>query len=184
MVRAKQLCIDLAAHSQRLMKWLSLCLGLMAIAALTFAPFLGQQKRLIWNRTASAPIGLYWVKDGPITYDRWAVLSPKSDASEWAEHNGYAGKDWPLLKATAGLPGDKICRENETILINGEVRAIALEQDGLQRDLPVWSGCRVLAADEIFLLNNHPKSLDGRYFGVTKLEDVDGSAVLLFEVSP
>lgn len=165
------------------MKWLSIGLGSVASAALIFAPFLGQQKHLIWNRTASAPIGLYWVKDGPVAYGRWAVLSPESDASEWAEHNGYAGKDWPLLKAIAGLPGDKICRENETILINGEVRAIALEQDQLERTLPVWNGCRILSEDEIFLLNTHPKSLDGRYFGVTKLKDVDGIAVLLFEVS-
>ncbi|MCR9222803.1 MAG: S26 family signal peptidase [Hyphomonas sp.] len=164
------------------MKWQSLGVGSIAIAALVLAPFFGYQKRLIWNRTASAPIGLYWVKDGPITHDRWAVLSPKSDASMWAQKNGFVGKDWPLLKAIAGLPGDKICRENEIILINGEVRAIALKHDDLQRDLPVWSGCRMLSEDEIFLLNVHPKSLDGRYFGVTKRKDVDGIAVLLFEV--
>lgn len=165
------------------MKWLGLGVGSVAIAALVLGPFSGHQKRLIWNRTASAPIGLYWVTDGPITYDRWAVLSPKSDASLWAQQNRFVGKDWPLLKAIAGLPGDKICRENETILINDEVRAIAFKQDHLQRVLPVWSGCRVLSEDEIFLLNAHPNSLDGRYFGVTKLEDVDGIAVLLFEVT-
>lgn len=165
------------------MKWLSLGLGSVAIASLVLAPFSGYQKRLIWNRTASAPIGLYWVKDGPITHDRWAVLSPKSDGSLWAQQNRFVGKDWPLLKAIAGLSGDKICRENTTILINGEMRAIALMQDDLQRDLPVWSGCRMLSEDEIFLLNAHPNSLDGRYFGVTKLEDVDGIAVLLFEVA-
>ncbi len=165
------------------MKWLSLGVGSIAIASLVLAPSFGYQKRLIWNRTASAPIGLYWVTDGPITYDRWAVLSPKSDASEWAETHGFVGEDWPLLKAIAGLPGDKICREDETILINDEVRALALEQDDLQRDLPVWSGCSVLAQDEIFLLNAHPKSLDGRYFGVTTIEDVDGVAVHLLDVS-
>ncbi len=165
------------------MKWLNIGLGSVAIAALIFAPFLGQQKRLIWNRTASAPIGLYWVKNGPVAYDRWAVLSPKSDASEWVQQNGYVGEDWPLVKQIAGLPGDKICRENQVILINGEVRAIALEQDHLERDLPVWSSCRTLLVDEIFLLNKHPKSLDGRYFGVTTLEDVDGIAVLLLDVS-
>ncbi len=165
------------------MKWLSLGLGLMAIGALIFAPFLGHQKRLVWNRTASTPIGLYWVKDGPVAYDRWAVLSPKSDGSQWAQHNGYVGEDWPLVKQIAGLPGDKICRENEIILINGEVRAIALKQDDLQRELPVWSGCFMLSEDEIFLLNVHPKSLDGRYFGVTKRKDLDGIAVLLFDVS-
>jgi len=165
------------------MNWLSLGLASVAIGALILAPFLSHQKRLIWNRTASAPIGLYWVKDGPVSYDRWAVLSPKSDAGEWAEDNGFIGEDWPLLKAIEGLPGDEICRDNQAILINGDVRAIALEQDHMRRDLPVWSGCRTLSVGEIFLLNIHPKSLDGRYFGVTKLEDVDGIAVLLFEVA-
>ncbi|MCR9078562.1 MAG: S26 family signal peptidase [Hyphomonadaceae bacterium] len=165
------------------MKWLSIGVGFAAIAALILAPFLGLQKHLIWNRTASAPIGFYWVKDSPVAYDRWAVLSPKSDASHWAETHGFVGKDWPLLKAIAGLPGDKICREDQAILINGEVRALAVKQDHMKRDLPVWSGCHMLSEDEIFLLNAHPKSLDGRYFGVTRIEDVDGIAVLLFEVS-
>ena len=40
--------------------------------------------------------------------------------------------------------------------------------------MPVWSGCRVLKDGEVFLLADHPKSFDGRYFGVTKTSRIIG----------
>ena len=42
----------------------------------------------------------------------------------------------------------------------------ALSRDGRGRPLPVWQGCHVVGADELFLMNwQSADSLDGRYFG-------------------
>lgn len=136
--------------------------------------------RLIWNRTASAPTGLYWLSDAPFTPGRWVVVSSQSVQAKWAQEHGFVGKGWPLLKQIAGVPGDEICRTGRDILMNDEVVAEALTVDSSGRNLPVWDGCLQLQSDEFFLLTPHPASLDGRYFGPTKQSDLDGVAIPLF----
>lgn len=138
--------------------------------------------RLIWNRTTSAPTGLYWLSDAPFTHGRWVVVSSQSADAKLAQGRGYVGKDWPLLKQIAGVPGDEICRTGGDILINNEVVAEALTVDSSGRNLPVWDGCVRLKSDELFLLTPHPASLDGRYFGPTNQSDLDGVAIPLFRV--
>lgn len=137
------------------------------------------REKLVWNRTASAPTGLYWIRQRPVERGDWVVVSPKAEAASWAESRGFIGKDWPLIKQVGGLSGDTVCRFEETILVNGVAAAEALQQDQQGRPLPVWSGCRGLQDDEVFLLNQHPRSLDGRYFGPLSLSDLEGVAILV-----
>ena len=151
----------------------------LAIAMMSAASVLVDQNRLIWNRTESAPIGLYWRSDGPLTLNGWAVVSASSEAARWTSENGFTGTDWPLVKRIAALPGDEICRENETILINQSVAAEALLEASGGLELPRWQGCHVLQDGEAFLLNEHPRSLDGRYFGAMERSDLVGVAIPL-----
>ncbi|MEL7111208.1 MAG: S26 family signal peptidase [Pseudomonadota bacterium] len=150
---------------------------------LLFVSVFSLPKKLIWNRTDSAPIGLYWLSDGPLTLNRWAVVSADSADAIWAQQRGYIGRDWPLIKRVRGEPGDRICREKEIILINNVIVAEALKTDSFGRELPVWNDCVTLENDEVFLLNDHPNSLDGRYFGATRQQDVAGSAMLIWSKS-
>jgi type IV secretory pathway protease TraF len=56
----------------------------------------------------------------------------------------------------------------------GEAKA----RDGRGRPLPTWQGCRVVSADELFLMNCQSQdSLDGRYFGVLPQSSVIGKAL-------
>lgn len=151
--------------------------SLACLSALVWKP----QERLIWNRTESAPIGLYWLSDDPFTHGRWVVVSARSEAAQWAQTHGFIGKDWPMIKQIAGVPGDEICRHGTTISINSIAVANALTASHSSLELPVWQGCQMLNDDEVFLLNPHPKSLDGRYFGATKTSDLDGVVSLLIE---
>ena len=49
--------------------------------------------------------------------------------------------------------------------------------NGLEADaLPVLEGCSVLQEDQFFLLNKHPDSLDGRYFGAIERSELVGVA--------
>lgn len=161
------------------MKKLSFWLTLSGISLLIFGSIFDPLDRLIWNRTASAPTGLYWLSDDPFTRDRWVVVSSQSAVAEWAEARGYVGKNWPLLKQIAGLPGDEVCRNGSEIRINNQPAAVAKDIDSSGRNLPVWEGCSTLQADQIFLLTPHPASLDGRYFGPIKQTDLDGVAIPL-----
>lgn len=177
MVRPSGLLFDVQPDRQSPMKpgyALAMVLGgWAALFGLIFEP----QKQIIWNRTGSAPEGLYWLRDEPFTYGRWVVLSARSGPAEWAERRGFVGQDWPLLKQVAGLPGDEICREGMLVSVNGEAAATALEADHSGRDLPAWGGCHTLRTGEVFLLNPHPSSLDGRYFGPLNERDLIGVAI-------
>jgi len=141
-----------------------------------FGLFFSPMDRLIWNRTGSAPQGLYWLSDEPFTPGRWVVVSARSAEAQWAEDHGFVGRNWPLLKQIAGLPGDEICRSGAEVSINGKPVAMARERDSMGRALPVWQGCVLLDEEQVFLLAPHPDSLDGRYFGVLQRSDLVGVA--------
>ncbi|HAE28640.1 MAG TPA: S26 family signal peptidase [Hyphomonas adhaerens] len=149
---------------------------LAAVAGLAFDP----GTRFIWNRTGSAPIGLYGLSDDPFTRGDWVIVSARSGEADWAAARGYVGRGWPLIKQIAGLPGDEICREGGSVFVRGVHVADAMDADTLGREMPAWEGCKVLRADEVFLLNPHPRSIDGRYFGPTKVDDLGGVLVLLW----
>ncbi|WP_019960592.1 S26 family signal peptidase [Woodsholea maritima] len=134
---------------------------------------------LIWNASASVPVGVYFVT--PLRDPRvgdLAVVRPPEELSNWLVARGYLGRDAPLLKQIAGLPGAEFCRFGITITIDGARVATARTTDRNGRPLPVWSGCRVLREGEVFFLNRRePASLDGRYFGPLDADTIIGRAV-------
>ena len=151
----------------------------IGLSAIGFSMISTLPEQLIWNRTGSVPKGLYWLSDESFTKGGWVVVSARSAEAQWAELHGFLGEDWPLLKRVAGVPGDEICREGVTVLINGMPVGEAFIESESGVVLPFWSGCRRVAEDEIFLMNAHPNSLDGRYFGISSARDIQGSAILL-----
>lgn len=162
---------------------ITLAIGAISIGIIGVSSVLSSHEFLIWNRTESAPKGLYWRSDSPLTLNGWAVVSGKAPVSIWISERGFLAPGWPIIKRVRALPGDEICRDKVTITINNVRVADALENDSSGNALPVWHGCKTLKEDEVFLLNDHPRSLDGRYSGPTNLEDVRGSARLLIELN-
>lgn len=138
--------------------------------------------RLMWNASASAPIGLYSLdraKHVALT-DLVALDAPEPLASFLAERS-YLPRGVPLLKRVAGLPGDQVCRVGARITVNEVAIGEALDRDRLGRDLPVWRGCQRIADGEIFLMNWAVEdSLDGRYFGPIPTRSIIGRATPLW----
>jgi type IV secretory pathway protease TraF len=64
--------------------------------------------------------------------------------------------------------------------VNGRHVAARRLADGAGRPMPGWTGCSDLGFGEYFLLMEDPASFDGRYFGVTRTEDLVGRAVPLW----
>jgi len=138
--------------------------------------------RLIWNASASVPIGVYTVApaDWIEVSDLVAVNPPEPFASFMVER-GYVARNVPLLKRVIGLPGQRLCRTGRSITVDGAPLGEARDHDSLGRDLPVWQGCRVVAEGEVFLMNpDVGDSLDGRYFGPFPASAVIGHAIPLF----
>ncbi len=163
----------------RLGYFMAMCLAAMGTVADVILP---TPTKLIWNATASAPIGFYTVEpvDAIEVPELVAVLPPEPFASFMVER-GYVGRGVPLLKRILGLPGQKVCRTGRTITVDAIEMGEALERDRMGRDLPVWQGCRVIAEGQLFLMNWEVRdSLDGRYFGVLPASAVIGHAVPLY----
>ena len=135
--------------------------------------------KLIWNASASTPIGLYSIDRSPhleLT-DLVAVDAPEPLASFLADR-GYLPRGVPLMKRVAGLPGQQVCRIGARITVDGITMGETLDRDRLGRHLPVWQGCRHIADGEIFLMNWTVRdSLDGRYFGPISTGSIIGRAM-------
>ena len=147
-------------------------IGFTLVAAVLPLP-----KLLIWNASASAPIGLYRINPfaRPAVGDMVAVAPPPALARFMAERH-YLPVGVPLLKHVAARPGALICRGDGAVTIDGRTVAIAHPTDSQGRPLPAWRGCRVLRTNELFLLNAAPDSLDGRYFGPIPASGLIGRA--------
>lgn len=167
----------LSVHA--LVNWTVFGALLIGVSAADITP-----TKLIWNASDSLPVGLYWVRNRiPQRGDLVLGRLPKN-ASTFAAERHILRADMPALKRVAALNGDRVCRFGQTVSVNGEPVARARWSDRLGRRMPVWNGCRVLKDCEVFLLADHPKSFDGRYFGITKTNQIIGVAVRLWTLGP
>jgi type IV secretory pathway protease TraF len=113
--------------------------------------------RLIWNASASVPIGLYAVHPaGRLRTGELLVVTPPEPLATFLDARRRTG---------------------DTISIDGTAVGAALDRDHLGRSLPVWQGCRVIATGEVFLMNRQSvASFDGRYFGPLPTTAIVGRA--------
>lgn len=143
---------------------------IMAIVAgvgLIVASTIDHRPRWVWNASASAPVGLYAAgSPGTPAVGRRVIYAPPPAQAEVIAARRYLPSGVPLLKTVAAIAPSEVCREGRTVTVDGVVVAFALTRDRIGRLLPVWSGCRRLDEDEVFLLSpGVPDALDGRYFG-------------------
>ncbi len=157
--------------------WIAtLATGLAATIALPPRPW------LVWNVSASAPVGLYAVggREGLARGDMVIAWVP----SPWrrlAAERHYIPINVPLVKRVAAVPGDTVCEADGQIFVNGRWVAWRHPHDGRGRPMAGWHGCRTLGDGALFLLMDARDSFDGRYFGPTNAADIVGKASLIWE---
>ncbi|MBU2232931.1 MAG: S26 family signal peptidase [Alphaproteobacteria bacterium] len=139
----------------------------IATLGATIAIAIPTTTKLVWNITPSVPIGLYSIAPShrlEVT-DIVAIMPPEPLAG-FMVRRGYIGPGVPLLKRVMALPGQRVCRIGAAITVDDVPLGDARDRDRIGRELPIWQGCRQLAAGELFLMNpDAGDSLDGRYFG-------------------
>lgn len=153
--------------------------GIGLLGATIIAP---PMPRLLWNASASAPLGLYVVSPSlpagrSETVIAWAPEPYRSLAA--ARH--YLPRNVPLVKRVAAVPGAQVCALGAAIFVDGKWVADRLRHDGRGRRMPWWNGCRTVQAGQRFLLmDSAPGSFDGRYFGISDAPNIVGKAHLLW----
>ena len=132
----------------------------------------------IWNASASVPIGLYRLQPiGSLFVTELVAIQPPEPTAKFLADGGYLPRGVPMLKRVLALQGQTVCREQLTVIVDSIEMGEARVRDSKGRSLPVWRGCRVIAAGEVFLMNwQSADSLDGRYFGVLPTTSIIGRA--------
>ena len=161
----------------RTVVWAALGVGVIALPLAAPAPV-----RLVYNATASAPVGWYAVV--PVTSPRVGdvVLAhlPRR-AATIADKRHYLPQSVPILKRVGAVAGQSLCVQNGVLRIARESPVQLLERDGLGRPLTPWPGCRALNTEEVFVLSHDSlASFDSRYFGPIQEQLIIGRAVALW----
>lgn len=150
--------------------------------SLAVVQFVQPRPLLVWNASASLPVGLYWLEDGRDLKrsDLVLVWLPQA-ARKLAAERAYLPSDTPAAKRVAALARDTVCVKNGSVSINHRTVAKALPVDHVGRPLVAWRGCVVLGSSQVFLLTAGAEaSFDGRYFGPSQRRDIIGRLVPLW----
>ncbi len=153
-----------------------------ALAAFLLPALHHPQLRLVWNASASVPLGLYGIEPSaaPRVGDLVAVR-PSPALTRFMAERRYVEANALLVKPVAALAGATICRTNMRVTLDGRAVATALPRDRFGRPLPRWSGCRRLARNQLVLIAPALRaSFDSRYFGPIDRAQVIGRAIPLW----
>ena len=137
---------------------------------------------LVWNASASSPIGLYLI--GPPTgagRGDTVIAWPPEPARELGAERRYLPRNVPLVKRVAAVAGDRVCAVGEAVFVNGRLETLRRASDPSGRPMPWWTGCEELSGGDLFLLTPEvADACDGRYFGITRRSEIVGRARLLW----
>ncbi len=149
-----------------------------ALLGFVWAAIFPVSPRFIWNASASVPTGLYAIHSaGTLHVTELVVVRPPTALAAFLDERHYLPKGVPMLKRILALPGQTVCRTDRTITVDGVAMGEALDRDRIGRLLPTWTGCHVVAGNEVFLMNwQSGDSLDGRYFGPLPASAIVGRA--------
>lgn len=159
------------------------CVGACAALVMGLVVTIAQppRPRLLWNASASAPMGLWRVVPGvPVRRGDMVVVRLAEPWRGLAARRHYLPANVPLLKRVTAGPGDRVCASEAWIFVEGRLAAIRRHFDGSGRPMPWWHGCVTLRDGAMLLLMDDAASFDGRYFGPVEARAIVGKAVPLW----
>jgi conjugative transfer signal peptidase TraF len=160
----------------------TLAITLIGVLATVLLGLADHPPWLIWNASASVPIGLYAIHTvGAPRIGDLVVIKPPEPLASFLADRGYLPRSVPLIKHVAALVGQSVCRNGLTVSVDFVTVGEARERDSRGRSLPSWQGCRVIAVAEVFVMNAlSADSLDGRHFGPLPASSILGRAAPLW----
>jgi conjugative transfer signal peptidase TraF len=153
-----------------------------ALAALLLPALHRPQLRLVWNASASVPLGLYGIEPAAIPrVGDLVAVRPSPALTRFMAERRYVEAGAVLVKPVAALAGTTFCRTNMRVTLDGRAVATVLPRDRFGRPLPRWSGCRRVARNQLVLIAPTLRaSFDSRYFGPVDRAQVIGRAIPLW----
>ncbi len=133
---------------------------------------------LIFNASPSVPTGFYRRTDASPARGAFVTVRAATVSPDYARMRRFSDASDRFIKRVAAGSGEIVCADGDSVTI-GSLVLVRASHDSLGRTLPHWTGCRTLAADEVFLIGDTPDSFDSRYWGPVTTSMIDGVWVLL-----
>ena len=144
----------------------SLVFGVLVLAAVVSTRWV----RL--NCSPSVPRGVYRLAavSPPLARGTLVLLPVPPAVQRW--HRPWQ----PLVKPVAAVAGDLVCTGEAGLWIAGQAYGPVYPEAG-GAPLPRLQGCVRVPAGTVFLASPAPRSLDGRYFGMTPVATITARAI-------
>ncbi len=82
-----------------------------------------------------------------------------------------------VMKRVAGIPGDRLVIHGDIVSINGQVIATGLPLIGYyHKSITGFEKNEIIPKNEYFMIGNHPRSDDSRYWGYLDYHQIAGFA--------
>ena len=126
------------------------------------------------NVSPSVPYGLYRLTAVPPVLARGMLVMLPVPASVQPWHSRWV----PFLKPVAAVAGEEVCVRDDRLWVAGVAYGPVYAAVAGKR-LPRLAGCQVIPEGAVFLASTAPRSLDGRYWGMTPVATLRTAAVPL-----
>jgi len=168
------------AAARRIMVW-SAGPALLAAMAFALSAQAGRRPLVLFNSSESVPMGFYWRIRAPVRPGELIAFRVPPAGRAYAAAHLPARLRTSILKPVVAGQGVQVCADGRRLTIDGRDVAVIADQDRHGVALPHWAGCRILGADEVFVLSTRiPNSYDSRYYGPVSRSDVLGVYALLW----
>jgi conjugative transfer signal peptidase TraF len=128
-------------------------------------------RRLVWNQTPSVPRGLYLRRASTgVAVGSMVVFAVPASVRSLVRERRYLPPGATLMKRVVAMPGDRVCLDGETYVVNERPIARVRIADSRGRSLPVFRFCGQVPPGRAFVATSAPLSFDSRYFGPVPLE--------------
>ena len=120
-----------------------------------------------FNVEPSVPRGVYRLHAirAPLTRGMLVILPVPESVQRW--HSRWV----PLLKPIAAVAGEVVCVDEDGLHIGAESYGRVYTEAGGYR-LPHITGCLTVGEGEVFVASQGYRSLDSRYFGSVRVQDI------------
>lgn len=142
----------------------------VATAALAVAA-ISQRDLVLFNHSPSMPVGFYVRQDTSPSRGAIVTVRARDVAPATAQERSFDEPRDRFIKRVAATNGDEVCADGRHITINGTIAAERYSSTSLALG---WNGCRILSAGEVLLLGESADSFDGRYWGPTSIDLIEG----------
>jgi conjugative transfer signal peptidase TraF len=130
-------------------------------------------RNCVWNLTPSVPRGVYLVRRGtPPARGALVTFRPSGGAAAMIDARHYLPPGVSLLKHVLALPGDRVCIDRRSYLVNGRPVGNLAPADTFGRHLDPFLYCGLVSNGLVFVGTSAPLSFDSRYFGPVPLSSL------------